>query len=405
MTQVVAAPAAFVERLTCLREELASFEPAVYETDACARLAEALSAAARACDAAALRAAVRAVEAGEHHQRGFADPRDWVAAMAGSTTSEARDSLHTINAIEETPETRDAVLAGEVSLRQAAEIARADAEAPGCEAELLELAKGGSLGPVRECARTRRLEAIDREALHAQQRAARSFKHWRDDMGMVCGTFALTPDVGVPLVNRIMAETDRLHRVAKRAGTQEPRAAFAADAVVRVCNGEASTSGGVAANIVIDWPALVRGHTHPGERSHVVGGGPIPPRVVRSMMENAFLKLVLTDGVEVQRVAHVGRHIPAELRTALELGPPPEFEGVTCSEVGCDRRYGLEWDHKDPVANGGATSLENLQPLCGPDHWEKTERDRVAGLLGDRVRSPRSTARRRGTGRPERAPP
>jgi len=100
------------------------------------------------------------------------------------------------------------------------------------------------------------------------------------------------------------------------------------------------------------------------------------------------LKLVLTDGVDVQRVAHVGRHIPAELRTALELGLPPRFEGVTCSELGCDRRYGLEWDHKDPVANGGATSFENLQPLCGPDHWEKTERDRAAGRLGGSKRAP-----------------
>jgi hypothetical protein len=388
VTKVVVGPAAFVERLWSLRDELASFEPGVYETDSCARLAEALSSAARACDAAALRAAARASDAGEHRQRGFTDARDWIAAMAGSTTSEARDALHTINAIEDTPETRDAVRAGEVSLRQAAEIARADAEAPGCEAELLELAKGGSLGPVRERARARRLEVIDRDELHAKQHSARSFKHWRDGMGMVCGTFALTPDVGVPLVNRIMAETDRLHRAARRAGTEEPRAAFAADAVVRVCNGEASPWGGVVANIVIDWPALVRGHVHPGERSHIVGGGPIPPRVVRSMMENAFLKLVLTDGVEVQRVAHVGRHIPAELRTALELGPPPAFEGVTCSELGCDRRYGLEWDHKDPIANGGVTSLANLQPLCGPDHWEKTDCDRAAGLLGASKRAP-----------------
>jgi hypothetical protein len=104
--------------------------------------------------------------------------------------------------------------------------------------------------------------------------------------------------------------------------------------------------------------------------------------MVRELAKDAFLKAVLHDGVAIHTVAHFGRHIPATLRTALELGAPPDFEGVTCDEVGCDRRHGLEWDHVDPVANGGLTSLENLRPRCGPDHREKTEADRAAGLLG-----------------------
>jgi len=62
---------------------------------------------------------------------------------------------------------------------------------------------------------------------------------------------------------------------------------------------------------------------------------------------------------------------------------------VTCAEIGCDRRYGLEWDHVDPRANGGPTSLANLKPECKPHHWDKTERDRKAGILG---RSPPARA-------------
>jgi hypothetical protein len=72
--------------------------------------------------------------------------------------------------------------------------------------------------------------------------------------------------------------------------------------------------------------------------------------------------------------------------TALELGAPPDFEGVTCAAEGCERRYGLQWDHIDPVANGGPTTFENIQPLCGHDHPEKTERDRKAGLLRGRAK-------------------
>ncbi|HEX7166467.1 MAG TPA: HNH endonuclease signature motif containing protein [Acidimicrobiales bacterium] len=96
---------------------------------------------------------------------------------------------------------------------------------------------------------------------------------------------------------------------------------------------------------------------------------------------DAFVKAVVHDGVDVRSVAHLGRHIKAELRTALELGAPPGFDGVACVEAGCRWRRGLEWDHVDPVANGGETSLANLVPRCWPHHVEKTERDRRAGLL------------------------
>jgi hypothetical protein len=98
---------------------------------------------------------------------------------------------------------------------------------------------------------------------------------------------------------------------------------------------------------------------------------------------------VLHDGVNLHTVTHFGRHIPAELRTALELGDLPDLDGVTCSEKDCDRRYGLEWDHDHPVANGGETSYRNLRPQCKPHHRDKTERDRKAGRLRGRVRKPR----------------
>jgi len=134
--------------------------------------------------------------------------------------------------------------------------------------------------------------------------------------------------------------------------------------------------------------AYRRGHTHDGEQCHLVGGGPIPVSLAREMSKDAFLKAVVHDGVNIHTVKHFGRHIPAELRTALELGPLPDLDGVTCSEEGCDRRYGLEWDHHNPVANGGETSYENLGPKCEPHHWDKTERDRKAGRHRGRPREP-----------------
>jgi len=112
-----------------------------------------------------------------------------------------------------------------------------------------------------------------------------------------------------------------------------------------------------------------------------MGGGPVPVSVVREALEHdAFLKAVIHDGVRIDTVVHYGRHIKAELRTALELGKPPDLDGVTCAD-GCGRRYNLEWDHVDPVANNGPTSFDNLEPRCWAHHQDKTERDRLAGLL------------------------
>jgi hypothetical protein len=185
------------------------------------------------------------------------------------------------------------------------------------------------------------------------------------------------------LVNRLDAETDRVHGSARKAGSKEAREAHAADAFVAMAErggkGKADRADVV---FVCALDAFRRGHTHRNEVCHVIGGGPVPVDVVRdAVADGAFVKFVLTRGVEIHTVAHLGRRRPATLRTALELGSAPRFEGVVCVEEGCDRRHDLEWDHDDPVANRGPTSYENLKARCKPHHWEKTERDRKTGLL------------------------
>jgi 5-methylcytosine-specific restriction endonuclease McrA len=100
--------------------------------------------------------------------------------------------------------------------------------------------------------------------------------------------------------------------------------------------------------------------------------------VARRLGADAFLKAVLHDGTAIHTVKHFGRHYPAELRTALDLGPVPEFTGRQCAQ--CGRRWGLQYDHIDPVAHRGPTSYDNIQALCWADHQSKTRRDHEAGL-------------------------
>ncbi len=49
-----------------------------------------------------------------------ASPAEWLARVGGSSAGAARAGLETVNKLDSSPATRDAVIAGEVSLAQAA---------------------------------------------------------------------------------------------------------------------------------------------------------------------------------------------------------------------------------------------------------------------------------------------
>ncbi|MGO9660710.1 MAG: HNH endonuclease signature motif containing protein [Acidimicrobiales bacterium] len=274
-------------------------------------------------------------------------------------------------------------------LKEAAEVARREAGRPGSEKELVGLAQDQGLGALREEVRKRGLEAQPAEDLAQRQHRARYFRHWRDELGLVRFSGALPPTTGTGLANRTEAEASRLRKAAGPAGRGESFDACAADALVHMLAGQGKGPSPRAdvVVVVVDLAAYRRGHAHTGETGHIVGGGPVTVGFAHQTAEDAFIKAVTHDGVRIGTVAHFGRHIPAELRTALELGPPPGFDGVSCTEPGCHRRYGLEWDHIVPVAHNGLTSFENIQAQCRVHHQEKTERDRQAGLF-EPARSP-----------------
>ncbi|MGI8683610.1 MAG: HNH endonuclease [Acidimicrobiales bacterium] len=371
-----------------LRDALVAFDPELLSGDDCADVAEQLALTEKVCAAARALAALRAGDCGVHRRRGFAGGADWLVALARrSGTGEARAALETAGALGRCPATREALAAGELSLGQAGVITRTEAACPGSEDELVALARRSGTAKLKDVARAKRLGAIAPEDLHERQRKARTFRHWLDELGMVRLAGALPPEVGVGLMNRLDTECDRLRRAAKSEGAEEPREAHAADALATMLSGQ---GGGRAQRgdvvFVCDLAAYRRGHAADGEVCHIVGGGPVPVSVVQEAVDDdAFLKAVIHDGVKIETVVHFGRHIRAELRTALELGPAPAFDGVRCIDEGCGRRYGLEWDHVDPVANNGPTSMENLRPRCWPHHRDKTDRDRKAGLLGGQV--------------------
>ena len=119
----------------------------------------------------------------------------------------------------------------------------------------------------------------------------------------------------------------------------------------------------------IDWEALVRGWPVDGETCEITGVGPVPVTVVREMIASGdvFLAAVVTKGVDVVNVVHLGRSPTAHQMTALQWMQP------TCSVEGCDRIW-LQSDHRHDWADTHVTMLRWLDRLCTAHHAMKTRR-------------------------------
>ena len=138
--------------------------------------------------------------------------------------------------------------------------------------------------------------------------------------------------------------------------------------------------------VVVSHDVTQRGwkDVEPGEVCKIPGVGPIAPQVAKRIAEDAFLNGVFYDGCDLRHFKRWSRNIPIEIQVALELGEPPDFQGVRC--VDCRNHFRTEFDHVHPYAAGGPTSGPNMKPRCWSCHVGKTERDRKARLL--RARPP-----------------
>jgi 5-methylcytosine-specific restriction endonuclease McrA len=88
---------------------------------------------------------------------------------------------------------------------------------------------------------------------------------------------------------------------------------------------------------------------------------------------------VFYDGTDLRHTKRWSRTPPVEVLLALELGEPPDFDGIKCTD--CGNRFRIENDHVEPHVAHGPASTGNLKPRCRPCHQAKTERDRKAGKL------------------------
>jgi 5-methylcytosine-specific restriction endonuclease McrA len=78
-----------------------------------------------------------------------------------------------------------------------------------------------------------------------------------------------------------------------------------------------------------------------------------------------------------QRPSRSPRHIPAEVKRLVRARDRDQCTFVSDSGHRCEERSGLEYDHIDPVARGGRSTVGNLRLRCRGHN--QMEADRVFG--------------------------
>jgi hypothetical protein len=318
----------------------------------------------------------------------------WLAAETGDSVGGAIQLIEAAKQLKALPVLEEAFRAGGLSPSQMSTAAGAASADPSKEAELLDQARKGSMRDLRRHADRIRAAARseeDAKARYERIRSGRSLRWWTDFDGFFRLDARLTPDIGARLVAEIEPEAKRVFREARCEGRRESFAAYVADALVNLVAGvegagesaEARSSGAGSPSragppaprgrrtshsviLRVDLAALRRGDLEGGEICETPGVGPVPLATARQLMGDAFLKLVITDGVDVQHVSHIGRHVSAFTETALQERDP------VCVVPGCDAASFFERDHwKETFADGGPTDLPNLCRICSRHHHLK----------------------------------
>jgi hypothetical protein len=330
----------------------------------------------RLCAAAKALLARRVDDAKVWRESGHRSAAHWVAEVTGETVGAATRTLETARGLEQLPDTDAAFRAGELSVTQAAEITTTALADPDAEHELLATAGATSVKGLRDrCREVRAGAEADDRAWARRLHAGREAHDWDDPEGFYRLAARLAPDAGATFRVAWRAHIDRIFGEARRAGRREPRAAYAADALVAL-----ATQGPckpVQVSAVLDSAALPRGHTEAGERCEI-NGVPAPVATVRALLNDAAVSVLVRDGDEITAVSSPRRTIPIKLRRALEARYP------VCGVKGCPNDQFLQIDHVVPLAEGGRTEIANTWRICSHHHSLKTyDRWKVMGAPGN----------------------
>ena len=348
-----------------LEQMARALEPACLEGADAAALVELAGRGKRVCAAIETLAAGRVADSGAWRADGHRSAAHWVAETTGETVGAASQTLETARRLGALPDTSAAFRGGALSETQAAEITAAARADPHAEAELLATAAETSVKGLRDhCRQVRAGAEADDQAWARRLHGSRRFRDWTSPDGAYCFSGQLAPDAGARFRSALEPHLDRIFRDARKAGRREPRAAYAADALVAL-----ATEGPckpTECKLNVDSATLARGHTEAGERCEIEGIGPVPVATALTLLGDASVSVLVKDGDDITAVSRPTRTIPAKVRRALEAKYP------VCGVKSCANDRFLQIDHVKPIADGGETSIHNCWRICDHHHVLKT---------------------------------
>ncbi|MEI8337433.1 MAG: DUF222 domain-containing protein, partial [Actinomycetes bacterium] len=246
---------------------------------------------------------------------------EWLSIETDCPQYEAQSVVVLATQLQHLPVTQGALRNGTLSNAQAVEVARGAIVSPNSETQLLNLAQHATVRDLRDASSRVVAAATDEAERHRQVHKSRYLKSWID----IDGSFNLKARITVANGALVMAALkpiqDEIFRSARKSGAHERPEAYAADALMVLCEkattkqasecGAKSSRPSAVINIRVDIDALKRGRTEHGEVCEIAGVGPIPVATATEYLGEAFLKLLILDGVDIKTVAHMGRAIPA----------------------------------------------------------------------------------------------
>jgi hypothetical protein len=321
----------------------------------------------------------RVEDAGAWKRNGFRSAAEQLAVGAGTSVSAAKNMLETSKQVKKLPKTAKALRKGRLSGAKARAIAAAADVSPGAEDRLLALDESTPFSEVaKQCLEAR--AGDDRDAAHKRIHEERTAREYTDAEGRWNFHASGTVDDGAAFRSAHGPVEDEMFAKARAEGRREPAGAYAFDAFIELARRGAGSGSRATADagtvkatppqhmglIRVDHSALVRGVVLGDEICEICGLGPIPVWVARKMLGDAVLKLVITKGVDVANVTHLGRSATIAQQVALW------WQQSACTVLGCTRTRRLQNDHRYEWVKTKRTRVDELDPLCKHHHDLKT---------------------------------
>jgi hypothetical protein len=298
---------------------------------------------------------------------------DHLARLGGTSTGVARRALANSKELGELPEVAETLRSGALSNEQVDAIVPAAAANPSASGRLIGLAGSTNVSELRaECLRVRAGAGPGPDDTHERIRKNRYLRTSTDAEGAWNLRARGTAEDGARFEHALAPFIDDMFSPGRDIDQHEPRDAYAFDAMMALTDQEPVGDSTVKkpktrflALLQLPYELFMNGAIDGEEMCEIVGLGPVPVRVARELLGESILKLVITKGVDVANVVHLGRGPTMAQRVALLWSKPK------CANAACSSMF-VQIDHREPWVVTKHTLLSELDPLCPHDHKLKT---------------------------------